>query len=808
MKIISLVLAMVLFVVSTFGQMVTVKDKANKQVLSGITVYSKKPNFSLQTDNQGQFNLNEFKNTDRIYFQAIGFEAISFTLFQLDSMGYNLELNPLTIGLTEYIVKQDRWVNEKITSPNRIMSIKMREASFQNPQTAADLLGASGYAFIQKSQLGGGSPMLRGYATNRVLYVVDDVRMNTAIFRSGNLQNVISLDANAMESTDIIFGPGSVKYGSDAIGGIMRFGTLEPKLATGIHKVDVSGNALMRTSSANSELTAHGDFNIGMKKWSILTSFTRAIYGDLRAGSKGGDDYFYRPSYVTTIDNKDYMVSNPDSTLQVGSKYNQTNFMQKIRFKPNANLNLEYAFHYSQTSSFNRYDRLYVIQTQGPYKNKLRWAEWYYGPQKWDMHRLGLYYSKPNFAFDSIRFVAALQHFEESRFEREFMFREIHMQRERVQAISMNLDAEKKLSTKSQLQYGVEWVNNVVNSIASLTHVITKEELPTVTRYPDGSTWQSVGIYANLKHNLSDKLVLNGGIRYNHYRINATFDTTMFPFPITQATMKNGAISGSIGAVYSPLDSWQIYANIARGFRSPNIDDMGKVFESTPGYLVVPNPDLKPEKVYNFELGMAKTFGQILKFDFSAYKTYLLDALVRQDFIFNGQTSIRYLGNPSKIQAVQNASEVRVHGIQLGLDFLYKGFGLNSAFSYQNGSEKNLDSMQFFPLRHAAPTFGSTHFTYTRKKYKVDFYIVYNAKMDPDDLALTERINLSYAKNEKGQNYVAAWHTLNLKGAIFISQNVTIALGVENIADKLYRPYSSGISAPGRNYIASIRTKF
>lgn len=808
MKIYSFVCILVCWTSLTMGQTIILSDYDTGIPIQGANIISNDLNRTVVSDSNGQADITMLKLSKKLLITQANYHKVEVTYEQLHQANYNLTLNSKNLTLNEVTILRKNWENQRITSPNRIASIKMKDAAFQNPQTAADLLGASGYAFIQKSQLGGGSPMLRGYATNRVLYVVDDVRMNTAIFRAGNLQNVISLDANAMESTEVIFGPGSVMYGSDAIGGIMKFGTLEPKLAKFNKQVSVSGNALMRTSSANSEMTAHGNLNIGLKKWAFLSSFTRAIYGDLRAGTKGGDSYFYRPSYVTTIDNKDYMVQNKDSSLQIGSKYNQTNFMQKIRFQANEYLNLEYAVHVSQTSSFNRYDRLYVVQTQGPYKNKLRWAEWYYGPQKWDMQRLGMQYTKSKIVFDSIRFVAALQHFEESRYEREFMFRELHMQRERVRAFSMNLDAEKNVKSKLQILYGAEWVHNVVNSEASLTHVITLESLPTVTRYPDGSTWQSMGLYTNLKYNLSSRLVLNAGIRYNYYLIKASFDTAIFQFPFSQANMRNGALSGSIGAVYTPMESWQIYASIARGFRSPNIDDMGKVFESTPGYLVVPNPNLRPEKVYNFELGMAKKFNNFLKIDFSAYQTYLLDALVRQDYTFNGQTTIRYLGNHSKIQAVQNASEVRVHGIQLGLDFYYKGFGVNSAFSYQNGKEKNVDSLKYFPLRHAAPTFGSTHFTYTRKKYKLDFYVVYNAKMDADDLALTERINYSYAKNAKGENYVAAWHTLNLKGAYFINQNVVIALGIENIMDRLYRPYSSGISAPGRNFIASIRTKF
>ncbi|MCK7536351.1 MAG: Plug domain-containing protein [Marinilabiliales bacterium] len=101
---------------------------------------------------------------------------------------------------------------------------------FDNPQTSADLLAKSNEVFVQKSQLGGGSPMIRGFSTNKILLVVDGVRMNNAIYREGNLQNVLSLDANTIENSEIIFGPGSVTYGSDALGGVMDFHTKELNL--------------------------------------------------------------------------------------------------------------------------------------------------------------------------------------------------------------------------------------------------------------------------------------------------------------------------------------------------------------------------------------------------------------------------------------------------------------------------------------------------------------------------------------------------------------------------------------------------
>jgi len=790
------------------AQTVTVIDNITRQVIPGVAIISTNPKATATTDAKGHANVTAFKGADSISFKHTTYAGAVFSYSQLESMLFTVELSETNISLGAIVVSANRWEEAKIEAPNRVEKINKEDVAFQNPQTTADLLGTSGYAFIQKSQMGGGSPMLRGMATNRVLLVVDGVRMNNAIFRSGNVQNVISLDANALENTEILFGPGSVMYGSDAIGGVMHFHTLEPKFAdTSNQKAITLGNVVMRTSSANSENTEHIDLNIGFKKWAFVTSLTRADYGDLRGGTVGGVNYFYRPWYVQTINDKDYMVSNNDSALQVGSKYSQTNFIQKIRFKPGKLWEVDYGFHFSETSSYNRYDRLYVMQTSGPYKNKLRWAEWYYGPQKWNMQRVGITHSKTTVAYDHLRIIGAIQNFEESRYDREFMVRELHMQRENVTALSFNLDLDKKLSEKTAICYGAELVHNTVGSFATFTHVVTEKVDSAVTRYPNGSTWESYGAYASLKHKLSKKVIFNSGVRYSYYKIKADFDTTFFPFPFTRTEMSNGTFNGSLGIVYTPVKSWQVYVNGATGFRAPNIDDMGKVFESTPGYVVVPNPNLKPEHVYNGEIGTVKTFGSFLKIDFAGYYSLLKDAMIRKEYTFNGLPKINYMGNPSWVQAVQNVTQIKVYGIQAGLSFFYKGIGLKSAISYQNGKEQN-DSLIYYPLRHAAPMFGSTHLTYQFKKFKCDFYVVHNAKMKYEDLALTERISQSYAKDENGLPYCASWYTLNFKVAYYISQYVVLNMGIENISDRLYRPYSSGINAPGKNIIASLKAKF
>lgn len=253
--------------------------------------------------------------------------------------------------MDEIIVAANRWKQHARDLPVKITSISKKDIQLQNPQTAADLLTVSGKVFMQKSQQGGGSPMIRGFATNRLLYAIDGIRMNTAIFRGGNIQNVISLDPFATERTEVLFGPGSVMYGSDAIGGVMSFQTLTPQFSNE-EKTVVSGSAVTRYSSANNEKTGHFDVNVGWKKWASVTSISSNEFGDLRMGSHGPEEYL-RPFYVQRQNGVDVVVTNDNPLVQKPTAYSQINLMQKVRFQPNENWDFQYGFHFSETSSYS-----------------------------------------------------------------------------------------------------------------------------------------------------------------------------------------------------------------------------------------------------------------------------------------------------------------------------------------------------------------------------------------------------------------------------------------------------------------------
>lgn len=734
----------------------------------------------------------ELRMKNYIFFFVLLGSVFAFSQTDQDSISSSKEL-------TEVIISANRWKQSSKDVPQRVGVISTRNVTFYNPQTAADLLTISGKVFMQKSQQGGGSPMIRGFATNRLVYAVDGVRMNTAIFRGGNIQNVISLDPFATERTEIVFGPGSVIYGSDAIGGVMSFQTLLPQFASS-KKTTVTGHAISRFSTANNEKTGHFDVNVGWTKWAAITSVSSNDFGDLKMGSHGPDDYL-RPFYIQRQNGIDVVVTNDDPLVQKPTAYSQINVMQKLRFKPNENWDFQYGLHYSETSSFSRYDRHIRYNSAG----LPRYGEFYYGPQRWIMNNLNITHQSNSKFFDEMVLRFAHQFFEESRVSRNRNIANREIRTEKVDAYSINADFSKTIALNHKIYYGVEYVLNDVNSTGVNQDIIAGTSQIGPSRYPQ-AIWESMGVYVNDQYLLSDKTTLQAGLRYNTFSLNADFDTTFYPFPFTKATIDNASLTGSFGFVYRPTKKWVISSNVATAFRSPNVDDVGKVFDSEPGSVVIPNPNLKAENAYNIDFNILKQVGKNVKLDFSTYYTFLDNALVRRDFTLNGASQIMYDGELSQVQAIQNAANATVYGVQAGVVLnLPSGFRFTTDLNYQKGIEE-LDNGKKSPSRHAAPFFGITRVGFTHSKLDIELNLQYSDAVAYKDLAEEERGKKEiYAIDGNGNPYSPSWYALHLKSMYKFTDKLTFTAGIENITDQRYRPYSSGIAAPGKNFVLALR---
>lgn len=779
------------------AQNLVVKRASDNKPVENVALYNKSRTVSVYTNSNGIASLDRFNPGDSIFFQHPSFNKVVYTKQMLNKLDLTVMLEKKIWMLDEFVISASKWEQKIREIPNKIKILRNHDISFNNPQTAADLLAGSNEVFIQKSQLGGGSPMIRGFATNSILLVLDGVRMNNAIYRSGNLQNVISLDPHIIENTEIIFGPGSVVYGSDALGGVMDFHTKRALLSTG-EKNNFSLNTFARYSSVNKENTGHLDFNIGSEKWASLTSISVSKYDNLKMGTRKNPDY-RRYEYAKRINNIDSVFKNPNPNIQKFSGYSQINLMQKIRFRPNEHLNMNYTFHLSRLSDVPRYDRL--IQYKDDH---LKYAEWYYGPQKWTMHSFNASYDNPCVVFDAIQLTMAGQAYEESRHDRELGKTEIRHRTENVNTLSLNLDMDKKINERQDFYYGFEFVFNDVNSIAERENIISGAVLPEATRYPDGDNkYRTAAVYYSYKNNFNDFFTLNTGTRLNYINLSSTLvDNSFYNFPFDKILLNTMALNGSAGLVFRPNEKWQINLNASSGFRAPNIDDVAKIFDSEPGSVIVPNHDLDPEYAYNLDLGFIRESSDKFHFEITGFYTFLRNAMVRRDFVFNGQDSIMYDGQYSKVQAVVNASSATLYGVNLNLDAEIREYlSFNITLNYTFGED-----YEDIPLRHVAPFFGSAHLVYENQHLQIDLFANFNGEKPYDKISPSEQSKTHiYAVDDNGNPYSPAWYTLNLKTSYRWNEHFILFAGIENMLDHRYRPYSSGIVAPGRNFFFSLK---
>jgi hemoglobin/transferrin/lactoferrin receptor protein len=784
------------------AQIVNIIDAETLRPLELATVLDQKSGIILKTNSNGRVDISSFKESSTIVFRCIGYKTLNLSYRDLISLNFRVIMAQSIPQFDDIVVSASRWNQSNLVVPSKISTIRTTDVELFNPQTAADMLTISGEVFMQKSQQGGGSPMIRGFSANRLLYVVDGIRMNSAIFRSGNIQNVISIDPFSVENTEVLFGPGSVIYGSDAIGGVMNFQTLSPQFSLD-SKIDTKVNIVSRYSSANHEFTNHLDFNIALKKWACITSITYNKYGDLKMGSKGPDEYL-RPFIVKNINGLDIKESNDNPLIQRPSAFNQLNILQKVRFKPSRYWELELGSNYSETSAYARYDKLIETQENGfP-----ALAQWDYGPQIWALNQLSINHGKKNRFSDRWVMRLAHQYFEESRLDRQFNKFVLKSNLEQVNALSVNFDLEKKIKNHI-LFYGFEGVINDVKSKGSASDIRTNSSLLLPDRYPQ-SKWRSTAAYFNYQYNFSEKLFLQSGLRLATYRINADFTRhlTFYNFDFDKTNTHNSATTGSLGLVVVPDKDLKLNLNLSSGFRAPNVDDIGKIFDFSLGEIVVPNTDLKAEYAWNAEIGLNKKFGNFFKIDLTAFYTYLDKAMVRRPFEVNNQDSIMYNGVLSKVYAIQNAAYGYVYGFNTGFDLKTPyGFNFSTRYNYQIGNEQ-MDNGTLSRSRHAAPAFGQSSITYTNKWLNLQIYAVYNAQVSNKNLNLEEQNKLAiYAIDRNGNPYSPSWTTLNFKTLCNLTSKFSITGGLENIFDVRYRPYSSGLVAPGRNFIISLKAK-
>lgn len=808
MKYIYILLLAVAATLSGIAQTVKIVDRVTNQPIDGFTAICP-GNHTLKAD--GQFDLPTDVKAGFVVIWATGYKNAEVNVLQLPKTNYMIYMESVPLDLMEVVISANRTAEKKVDIPQQIEIIKSRDIQFGNPTSSGEMLSGTGNVFVQTSQYGGSSPVLRGFEANRVLLVVDGVRMNNAIYRGGHLQNVITVDPNILDRTEVIFGPGSSIYGSDALGGVMHFYSKKPMLATGKKNKIARGEAMLRYGTAAGEKAGNVNFNFGWRKFASLTSISVKNMNDVMTGSKRIHDSFpdfgKRTFYVERINGLDSMIANSNVNKQVGSGYGQLDITQKFLYRPSKYVDVAANFQYSNSTDVPRYDRL--SETVG---GKASWAEWYYGPQTRMFTSLRADFSKKNKLYDHANIIVANQKIQEDRIQRRYRSNNRDIREETVVVNSINLDLQKQLKAHNELRYGIEVQMNDVTSNAKREDISKGTFSESITsRYPSGENKVNyTSAYLSHRWESNKKIIISDGIRINRVSLNSTFsDSNMAVMKVLKLTdfeqtirESYSALSGNLGFVYNATKALRISFNGSTGFKAPNLDDVNKFMDSRPGgFFVVPNRNLKPEYSYNTELGISYTRQEKYRVEATFYYTRVENLIAIKNTTVNGMGSIVYDGVITAIQSNQNLFRADVLGVNInGFWQLRKGWVLYSTINYTKGTLNKTTS----PLDHIPPAFGKTGIRYETKKLRVEFYSQYNGWKKLEDYRLGAEDNEVYATS-KGS---PSWYTINMKVEYSFAKHFRLQTGVENILDQHYRAFASGFSAPGRNIYLALRGSF
>jgi hemoglobin/transferrin/lactoferrin receptor protein len=778
----------------TIAQEVLILHQQNSIPIENVAVFNKNLTRVVYSNNQGVADLSQFSKSDSVFFKHPSIEQIGLSFQDIREMNFVLQIDKRNIIMDDIVVTASRWAEKKREVPFMTDVIRMSDSKVAILQTSSDILTSTGNLMVQKSQGGAGSPVIRGFEANRLLLVVDGVRMNNAIYRSGHLQNSMSLDLGGLDRIEVIYGPSSVIYGSDALGGVIHYYTKSPKLDDKKF-LQVGADAAAQFSSANNAKIYHLGLHAGFKKIAFYSSFTGSYFGDIRMGKnrngfpQNHGKVFSQIKQGMLIDS---LVSSNDPETQPATGYQQYDMTHKALIQLSQKLKLIGNVQYSTSSRINRFDELYNFQDDKP-----GFASWYYGPQNRFFSSLRLISDGKTRLFSDFSVILAYQKIDEDRINRKFNRRNELHQEEDVKVYSLNLDFRKSFSGNQKLEYGFEANYNDVQSDGYNIDIRTNDRTEALSRYPDmGSYVSALSGYAGYKWAPSEKIRVSAGARYSHSLLFSEFSNEFDMIPFSTVDISTGALTGSASLIYNPQRDLKISFIFSTGFRSPNVDDYGKV-RAKDSEVTLPNNKLGPEYAKNAEIGIMKSFGTVTTGG-NFYYTYLTDAIVNSFSTFNGKDSLLYNGDMYRIVTNTNSNEAFIAGFSVFLNIdVTTDLRFKNTFNYTKGK----DVSNAVPLGHIPPVFGRSSVSFDKSIFITEMYVSYHGRKLAKDYSPTGEDNMNYATSDG----TPSWTTWNINTSAAISKNVQLQLAIENIFDTYYRVFASGVSAPGRNFIITLK---
>ncbi|MBF0312363.1 MAG: TonB-dependent receptor [Oligoflexia bacterium] len=629
-------------------------------------------------------------------------------------------------------------------------------------KTTPDILKNTPGVMIQKTAYGQGSPYIRGFTGYQTLFLIDGIKLNNSVFRSGPNQYWSSVDSYAIDRLEIVKGAGSVLYGSDAIGGTVNALMKGPTTARG------NGQALARHESADNAKIARTEFAYTGPSFGVFLGGSAKDLNDLRAGEGTG--------------------------RQPKSGHNEWDIDAKTEYAIANNHTLIAAFQNTQQNSVDRTHKTTAAKS---------WQGTIIGTDK-------------EYSTDQLRRLAYLQYQKKSsddhaiklslsyHTQKEDQFRVTNSSAQEIQSTHVHtLGAFSQFDYKMNLGkivYGLEYYRDSVNTSknnysANGTFISSAIQGPVA----NNSHYYSAATYLQAEATFAQKIIIIPGLRYNYNKVNAgTYEDTLTGRASSFKKSYNAVVASTKG-VYKlgNDDNYSLFASVAQGFRAPNLSDLTRFDEARSGEIEIPSTDLKAEKYLCYETGLKTNFEKFSS-ELSAYYTQIDGMIIRTP---NGVTS-----SNNKYQVTKkNSGDGYIYGFEAGFHYEFiPSWSLSSSYTWLQGridayptsaSQKSRE-----PITRMMPPTGYAEIKWTHPEHVYWVALSSHFASKQSKLSSADKLDTQRIPPGGSKGYVL----VNLRSGLTIWRQLRGSIALENIFNKNYRVHGSGINGPGFNLITGI----
>ena len=657
--------------------------------------------------------------------------------------------------LEEIQVTATRWPESTFNVPVATNVLDREEIRAGTPQTVMELLRGHAGTYYQQTTPGQGVVIVRGLKGSEVLQVVDGFRLNNAIFRNAPNQYIGLVDSQMLEQLEVVRGPMSALYGSDAMGGVVHMLSAEP----GFEGADWNATGTLRSiyGSADNSTLSRAEGAAGFDRFVVSGGGTYQSVNDRRIG--GGETLPY-------------------------TSYSQRSADLKFRGDVVEGHELMLSAQYSEQPKTPRYDELTPAYGQTNPTS----AEFWFEPQKRELVQLRWRGTDANWLWDVAEAHVGRQVIVDDRRTRDFG--SVNQDRERNKDTSwgVTFQAGKEIASSHQLTWGFDWYDDEVESSRTRTNLNTGVTTVRAPRFPDGSTMTQLGLYAMDDWRASERLDLIAGLRWSWVSTELPPDTTGVGVKVDADDL-----SGNLGLAYLVADGVKLVTNLGRGYRAPNVFDLGTFGDRPGNRFNIPNADLKPESVTTVDGGVkldrAGITGELLGW-YSKYDDKITSVLTG-DVTDSGRLVVQN----------RNATSLDLWGIEAALNGpVAEGVRWYATATWTTGDETY--EGDDYPADRIPPIFGTAGLVFDiRESLTFEAYLLYAGEQD----RYSPRDEVDPRIKPGG---TPGWVTWNARAAWVPSQRFNASLRIENLGDRRYREFGSGLDAPGVDVLGTVELNF